>query len=999
MIMKRFLSLLLLAITANIICAQTGTSTEDNGWLIQESRRLCTDGEYSAALNIINKIEVRSLNTPQRQEIELLRARATFGTNHLEGRALLLQYLADYPETSRRDVIAALIAESYYYSHSFTLADEWFKKSDFTRLEPQERERAELYYALTLQECGKEGQAQALLTNLALTGKKNAEDAQFHLAVIQYHAEELEQAYNGFKKVEFSDKYYLEVPYYIAAIYVKQGKHAQAQQMAEAFIADHGKKPQGTAMKQILGAALFGQGNYADAVTPLEEYIAGTPADKQQRMAVYHLALSYFETGQRDKAKELFKACCTGDDAITQNALLHLGITELEEGDANAARLSFEQASQMRHDDKVREEALYNYALCLHGTRYSPFAESVKIFERFLNEYPQSAHCDQVNKYLVEVYMNTRNYDVALQSINKITTPSPLILEAKQKVLYRLGVQEYINGDMNKAIGYFDQSLTLSKYNRGTQSDALYWRAEAYYNKNQYNEAAKNYKNVISMNDGNYTKAIYGLAYTYFQQGKFDDAMNAFARFTATAPGEKELCADAYNRIADCHFYNRNYKKADEYYEKAATTDSAHGDYALYRSAIAQGLRKDYKGKIKTLEQLIAQYPASDYTREGYYELGRAYIENNESSKAVKAFDELSQKYPQSDLARRATAEKAMIYNSDGNYTKAIETYKSIISLYPQSEEAQIAVQDLKNLYVEQGEVDEFAKFAAATAGISAVESSEIDTLTFIAAEKIYGKGNKELAKVKFTDYITKFPEGSFALDSHYNLGVINYTDGNKEKAIEHFEIVAGFPDNKYSEEAMAYASEIYFSNNEWEKAKPLYESIIAKSSDKERVRACRLNLVRCTHNLGDTARTKEHATTLLADDNLQPEQKREMEYYLAKAHLALDEQKEAEKALRTVSSDTRSIYGAEGKFLLAELLFEQKRYKECEEEVFSYIDESTPHAYWLARSFILLADLYTAQERNLEAKQYLLSLQSNYDGDDDIKTMIEERLSKISEE
>ena len=57
----------------------------------------------------------------------------------------------------------------------------------------------------------------------------------------------------------------------------------------------------------------------------------------------------------------------------------------------------------------------------------------------------------------------------------------------------------------------------------------------------------------------------------------------------------------------------------------------------------------------------------------------------------------------------------------------------------------------------------------------------------------------------------------------------------------------------------------------------------------------------------------------------------------------------------------------------------------------------STPHTYWMARSFILLADLYTVQGKTMEAKQYLLSLQNNYDGDDDIAEIIAERLDKLS--
>jgi hypothetical protein len=76
--------------------------------------------------------------------------------------------------------------------------------------------------------------------------------------------------------------------------------------------------------------------------------------------------------------------------------------------------------------------------------------------------------------------------------------------------------------------------------------------------------------------------------------------------------------------------------------------------------------------------------------------------------------------------------------------------------------------------------------------------------------------------------------------------------------------------------------------------------------------------------------------------------------------------------------------------------MFDQERSSECEKEIMEYIDESTPHAYWLARSFVLLADLYASQGRNAEAKQYLVSLQSNYSTDDDIKTLIEERLNNL---
>ena len=61
------------------------------------------------------------------------------------------------------------------------------------------------------------------------------------------------------------------------------------------------------------------------------------------------------------------------------------------------------------------------------------------------------------------------------------------------------------------------------------------------------------------------------------------------------------------------------------------------------------------------------------------------------------------------------------------------------------------------------------------------------------------------------------------------------------------------------------------------------------------------------------------------------------------------------------------------------------------------FVEQSTPHAYWLARSFVLLSDVYVAMGKDLDARQYLLSLQQNYQGNDDIESMIEDRLKKLN--
>ena len=59
---------------------------------------------------------------------------------------------------------------------------------------------------------------------------------------------------------------------------------------------------------------------------------------------------------------------------------------------------------------------------------------------------------------------------------------------------------------------------------------------------------------------------------------------------------------------------------------------------------------------------------------------------------------------------------------------------------------------------------------------------------------------------------------------------------------------------------------------------------------------------------------------------------------------------------------------------------------------------KNTPHQFWLARSFVLLVDIYIKKGNDFQAKQYLLSLKRNYTVQDEIQGLIDERLSAISQ-
>lgn len=211
-----------------------------------------------------------------------------------------------------------------------------------------------------------------------------------------------------------------------------------------------------------------------------------------------------------------------------------MGLAYLNLKERNRARMAFEQAANFSFDPKVKEQALYNYALCIHETSYSPFAESVTVFERFLNEFPNSPYTERVNDYLIEVYMNTRSYEAALKSIAKIEHPGTRIMEAKQKILFRLGTQAFANARFRRLWSSSTNRLLWGNTIR-RQRRTLISGEGINYRLDRFPQAGNDYRLYLEFatsKDGQeYGLALYNLGYTYFKQKNYGNAGTWFTRF------------------------------------------------------------------------------------------------------------------------------------------------------------------------------------------------------------------------------------------------------------------------------------------------------------------------------------------------------------------------------------------------------------------------------------------------------------------------------------
>ena len=970
--------------------------------LFEEGKQLFIKKDYAAALHALNTyVKTDDPSFLLRSQAEYMIACTAYELKEKDCIRTLERYLETYTDTPYKNRIHALIANTYFYRGDYEEAIRRFQACDLDLLGNEERDEMTLHLALANIETGHLEEAYALLSVVQVCTKKYESDVAFHKAYIDYAQGRYTEALPVFQRLQDDDKYGIEAPYYIADIYLKQGKYKEAEQTADRYITIRQGNGHENELKRILGGAYYGQGRLDDALGALEIYVQ--TAEKPERNALYQLGMCYFHVRAFQRACDMLGRATGQRDALAQNAYLHRGLAFLKLQDKRQARMSFEQASTMDFDLAVKEEALYNYALCIHETSYSPFAESVTVFERFLNEFPHSAYSEEANDYLIEVYMNTRSYDAALRSIEKIKQPGVRILEAKQKILFRLGTQAFANADFPTAVDYFNRSLQLGGYNLKTQADTYYWRGESHYRLGQYAQAASDFTSYLSQSEAQdnttYGLALYNLGYSYFKQKDYRNAGTWFARFveryTQSGSAAQSIRADAYNRLGDCRFYARQWAAAQACYAQASAVDRTAADYALYQQAFVRGLQKDYAGKVSDLDKLLSGYPDSQYADDALYERGRAYVQLQNNPQAIASFSELVSKYPESSVARKGAGEIGLLYYQDDKYPEAIAAYKKVISDYPGSEEARQAQRDLRSIYIDLNQVDAYTQYASTIKGGIAVEAGERDSLTYVAAEKVYIRGDLDGAKTSFTRYLQQFPQGAFALNAHYYLGLIAYNRKDFATARQHLDKVIEYPNNEYSEEAIIMGAEIAFNDKDYARALTLYKLLKDKTASAERRQLAQVGILRCAYLTKNNEEVVLAAGDLLANSKLSPELANEARYYRAKAALATSPS-QAVDDLRTLAKDTRNAYGAEAKYRLAQYYFDAGQTDAAEKELLDYIEVSTPHAYWLARSFVLLSDVYVKLGRTMEARQYLLSLQQNYQADDDIASMIESRLQKL---
>ena len=276
----------------------------------------------------------------------------------------------------------------------------------------------------------------------------------------------------------------------------------------------------------------------------------------------------------------------------------------------------------------------------------------------------------------------------------------------------------------------------------------------------------------------------------------------------------------------------------------------------------------------------------------------------------------------------------------------------------------------------------------------------EQDSLSYTAAEIVYMQNDCEETVRAFKDYLDAFPQGRFLLNAHFYKGDCQLKLQQNEEALESLDYIIAQPHNMFTEPALEAASKINYRTKNYHRAADNYRAMIRMAEKKQNIFDAHVGLMRCYFELGEYTNTIDAASQVVHLDKVQEEYIREANFKIAKSFNALNEIDFAWDYYKKVAYEVNSKEGAESKYRMIEIMYEQDEMDNAEKEIFEFIDMSTPHQYWIGMSFLTLSDIYTVKGDVFSAINALQSLIDYYTiPDDGIIANAKQRKAALAEE
>jgi TolA-binding protein len=886
------------------------------------------------------------------------------------------------------------LADYYFQKGKYRRAARLFDKVDVTNLPVEYWEEANFKMGYSYMMAKKYDQAKPVLNKIRSKEGPYFVQANYYYGYIAYVEKDYITALKSFDKIEGKGPQIMEL--YRAQIYYAQKGYQQS--------IDHIEKSKTSKYQKefdlLKAKAYFQLDNYEQA----GKYFAkvGAIYNELSPEDIWQMAFTQYQNKNYKAAHPLYVKITGEESALGQLANYQLGECFIHLKKKQNALNAFASAKSTTYNPEITEISHFNYAKLAFELGYQNV--TLKTTRAFIKKYPKSEYLDPVKGMLVEILLNTKNYDLAIKILEEIKNFNSQTRMAYQKITYLRGEQEMDVKAYKSAQAFFIKSL---KFNDDPllKAQAYFWLGEIEYKNNNFSASIQNYNRFLASSSVSKSKyrlsAYYTMGYSYFKQKSYSKALNFFKKYkdNASLRGDKIRYADNLLRLGDSYFLLAQYSKAITSYNWVSSKKLSGSDYAIFQEGIIQGLMRKPEKKVVVLNKLVQAYPKSRYADNASFEMANTYYEDlDNAKKASNIYQKVIAKNSKSKFARLSLFKLGLIHYQQGENDLALGYFERVVVEFPRTASAKDAMDLVETIYIKSGRGDEYIAWVNGLPNGN-IRITKQDSLMFESAMGSYRSDDCLKAIIGFNKYIDRFsPNGFFLIHSHFYKSECQYHNNEIKNAIVGYKYVAGLPNNEFSEVSFSQLAQISYNAKNYAEALEYYDKLELIADNRDNYIQALVGQMRCNFELENYAESKENAKIILPLENIEQDMVLETNLVLGKIQYMDSNLSTAKFHFTYVVDASKTSKGAEAQYYIAKIALDKGEYEQSRTEIFTLDDNYASYGYWVIRGFVLLADVYIAEQDYFQARATLKSILDSYTENDEIVEECNRKMAQIKE-
>jgi TolA-binding protein len=650
-------------------------------------------------------------------------------------------------------------------------------------------------------------------------GYQDKPQVKFALGLFAYKEMNYDEAIAYFSKVP-SDRGL----YYLGRCYEDTGQYILAIQKYRQVLRKFPESPLADDVAFSIAEAFYRSGQNSVAVRSYRSFIDGYPDSRFVLNARYKMACVTFREERYDETvRELNEIVSRyPGEEITGYAQYLIGDCYMHLNRTAEAIFAWTDVVKQHQGSKVASAAMHKVIYAY--TTEENFGQAIVLADEFLSQYPGDNLAPRVRVLQGYSHFQLEQYQQAIMSFQNVVDKHANT-DVAERALFLSTLSYFKTGELDRVLTNYNYIASkLLPTPSPWRARTYYYLGEAYYSQGLFKQATGMYRLVLTGYPHSNVAAasLQGLVASMSQSGDYEEALEEQSRFMlALANSESENGSNSL-AVGSIYFNQHKYDAALEQFTEflAKHPDDPEAATALANQGDCYYRLQYYEQALESWKSILARFPQAPQAEEALYRIGDTQFGLGDFNGALVSYQRLQHQFPEGSHGANAGYGVANCAYNLKQDDLAIETFSLFIKDYPDDERIEDAELGIQSCYYRSGrDMEEYL--------VHNPDSALAADVYWNKGQDAFAQGDFSAAANSFEKVTLDYPESESAPGALFYLAESYYRNETMDQALAGFHnFVVTHPDHDLAELAQLRSATVLFKQEKFMAAAQSYETL-----------------------------------------------------------------------------------------------------------------------------------------------------------------------------